>query len=108
MPRIERRGKDGGFFPLEREHIPRIALPDLRPSFSGQHERLLLEEVALRIGLASRRNLGDPRVDRSRGAVQENVGAQWAYGLPRLGLDLVAGVRAALVNGKCFLLRAAA
>src|SRR5947208_6534959 len=107
VPRIERRGKDGAFFPLESEHVPRIALPDLRPSFSGQHERLLLEEVALRIGLASRRNLGDPRVDRSRGALQENVGAERAYALPRLELDLVHVDRAALVDGNAFLLQEA-
>src|SRR6266550_2837615 len=107
VPRIERRGKNGAFFPLEGEHVPRIALPELRASFSGQHERLLLEDVALRMGLASRRNLGDPRVHRSRGALQENVGAERAYALPRLELDLVHVDRAALVDGNAFLLQEA-
>src|SRR5437773_3456568 len=107
VPGIERRRKDGAFFPLESEHVARIALPDLRPSFSGKDERLFFEDVALWIGLASRRDLGDPGVDRPRGAFQENVGAERAYALPRLELDLGHVDRAALVDGNAFLLQEA-
>src|SRR5205807_1791796 len=107
VPRIERRGKDGASFPLESEHVARIALPDLGASLSGKDERLFFEDVALWIGLASRRDLGDPGVDRPRGAFQENVGAERAYALPRLELDLVHVDRAALVDGNAFLLQEA-
>src|SRR6266850_1155242 len=107
VPRIERRRKDGAFFPLESEHVARIALPDLRPALSGKDQRLFFEDVALRIGLASRRDLGDPGVDRPRGAFQEDVGAERADPLPRLELDLVHVDRAALVDGNAFLLQEA-
>src|SRR3989475_263675 len=107
VPRIERRGKDGASFPLESEHVARIALPDLRPPLSGEDQRLFFEDVALRIGLASRRDLGDPGVDRPRGAFQEDVGAERAYPLPRLELDLVHVDRAALVDGNALLLQEA-
>ena len=68
---------------------------------------MFFEDVALRIGLASRRDLGDPGVDRPRGAFQEDVGAERAYALPRLELDLVHVDRAALVDGNAFLLQEA-
>src|SRR5256885_10053328 len=99
VPSIERRGKDGAFLPLEGEHVLRIALPDLGPPLFGEDEGGLLEDVALRTGLAARRDLGHPGVDRSRGALEEDVGAERAHPLPRLELDLVYVDRAALVAG---------
>src|SRR5207245_11092028 len=65
---------------------------------------LLFENVALRGSLASGGNLTHPCVDRSRGAFQEDVGAQSAHPLPRFQLDLVDVDESALVDGNAFFL----
>src|SRR5437667_791338 len=104
VPGVERRGEYGAFFPLEGDHVALIALPDLGLSFAGEDQHLLFENVALRVGPASRRNLAYPCIDRSRGAFQEDVGAQGAHALPGFELDLVDVDEAALVDGNAFLL----
>jgi len=61
--------------------------------------------VPLRIGLASRRDLGDPGVDRSPGTLEEDVAPERADALPGLELDLVDVDGAAFVDGNAFLLQ---
>ena len=104
VPGIERRRKHRAFFPLQGDHVARVALPDLGPSLSGEDQDLLFENVAFRVGLASRRNLAHPRIDRPCGAFQENVGAQCAYPLPGFQLELVDVDETALVDWNAFFL----
>src|SRR6267378_3708810 len=104
VPGVERRGKYGAFFPLEGDHVALIALPNLGLSLAGEDQYLLFENVALRVGPASRRNLAYPRIDRSRRAFQEDVRSEGSHPLPWFQLDLVDVDETALVDGNSFFL----
>jgi len=96
VPRIERRGKDGAFLPLEGEHVLRITLPDLRASLSGEDQRLLSKRCRSDWS-GSRRDLAIQASTVPR-ALEEDVGASAPTRFPGLS-STVGRDGAALVDG---------